>query len=329
MRVMTLVFVLALAAVLAIPAMAEGYGSTSSPPAATTESMMESTTTTTVMTTSTDPLVMATVTHHYGFDSAMVSSLQAKGYTAADFAPLGNLSMRTGKPKSELAALHDQGMSWSQIATRYNVSMSDMKMPMQMPMQMQMAMMMSPEVDAYNSAFAMQYFGLSDSQIASLKAQGLTWGEIYMTANLAQRAGRPVTEIASLRQQGLTWNDIGGRYNIAMTDVSKPFVLVPSRVAGVTAQVGMVSRPLPIYDRDGVLVLTEQDAQFYMRAGYSWRDIAIATNIARETRVPVSDLLRMSLNQPWSQISRTYGLNPDRMDDIDYYPFSRERAPGY
>lgn len=319
MRGMKLVFVLSLAAVLALPAMAAGPGS---PPAAgATESTMESTTSSTVVTMESDPLIMSTVTQYYGFDPATVCSLQAKGYTTSDFAALGNLCMRVGKPMSEFVALRDQGMSWSQIATRYNVSMSDMNTPMPM------AVMMSPEVDAYNRAFAIQYFGLSDSQITSFRAQGMTWGEVYMTANLAQRIGRPATEIASLRQQGISWNDIGSRYNIAMTDISKPFAPAPARVAGVTAQVGMVSRPLPIYGKGGSIVLTEQDAQFYMRAGHSWKDIAKAAGIARETGVPVYDLLRMSINRSWTELARTYGLNPDMVLDTDYYPFSKEKMP--
>ncbi|MDO8588230.1 MAG: hypothetical protein Q7T82_14475 [Armatimonadota bacterium] len=337
MRAMTLIFVLALAAMLAMPVFAEGYGSSSPaegamesatpaptaaaapacPPGQTPAAAVTTTTTTTMTSVEYDPLVTATIVRTYALDPATVSQLQARGYTNTDLAVLGNLSVRTGKPVSELVALRDRGMSWSDIASRYNIARADLMMPM--------VAMMAPEVDAYSRQFARQYFGLSDTEITALRAQGMGWGEVFMTANLALRTNQSVSQIASLRSQGFTWTEIGSRYNVTVADISMPFV-PPGRVAGVTVEVSPVSRPLPIVNRNGQIVLTEQDARFFEKSGYTWRDIAIAANISKRTGTPVHDLLRMRDNgRTWSQISRDMGLNADDMMDVSDYPFRGAR----
>ncbi|MDO8684493.1 MAG: hypothetical protein Q7N50_13545 [Armatimonadota bacterium] len=327
MRAMTLMLVLALAAMPAMPAVAAGYG-TSEPAqgaAGSSSSTMESmpaetpattsTTTTTMMTTTmsqSDPLVISSLSRFYGFDQATISQLQAKGYMASDFAMVGNLSARTGRPVSEFVQLRDQGMSWMEIAQRYNVSMTDMMAAMPM---------MSPEVESYNRSFVSQYFGLSSSQIDTLRMQGMNWADIYFAANLAARTNRPVSEIASLRMQGMSWSDIGGRYNVASSDLSRPFI--SPRVAGVTAMV-MPSPQAPILSMSGEPVLTPRDAQLYRKMGYDWRSIAIATNIALRTGDSVRDILRMTdRGMTWPMVAREYGLDPKDVIDVSNYPYAR------
>jgi hypothetical protein len=349
MRVMILILVLALA-IIAVPVAAQDYGTTS-PPAASSSSSTPSDqatpapsetpapsmeaapapsmapqpapptstmTTTTSMSSMTDsePLVVATVIRYYNIDPATAAQLQAKGYTARDFAMLGNLSSRTGKPVSEFVGLRSQNMSWSDIASRYQVSMSDMIVPT--------AMMMSPEVDAYNRQFANQYFGISDAEITALRAQGMPWGQIYMTANLAHRANQPVSQIAALHSQGLSWVEIGSRYSIASADISSPFMMT-GRVAGVAAQVGPMAWQAPIYDRAGSVVLTQRDAWVYRRLGYSWSELAFASNISRRACIPIDVVLRsVDAGKTYTRIALDYGV--DTRDAMDYsdYPFTHE-----
>lgn len=152
---------------------------------------------------------------------------------------------------------------------------------------------MAPESENFNRQFAKQYFGLSDSEVQSLRTGGMTWGDIYTAANLANRSGRSVTEVASWRNQGLSWTEIGSRYNVAAADISTPFMVRRGSVAGVTEQV-MGGRPAPILNKSGSVILTETDAYYLRRQGYSWQDIAVAANIARHTGKPVSDILKMT-----------------------------------
>jgi len=331
MRVMTLTTVLALFAILAMPVVAADYdtaapGSAEStapamelapaPPAAMESAPVTTTTTTVVTSTQYEPLVTTTIVRFYNLDATLVSQLQAKGYTATDIALIGNLSARTGKPTSEFIILHDQGVSWPDIAGRFNVAIVDLNAPMMVAV--------SPEVDQFNIAFVKDRFGLSDADIVALRAQGLTWGDIYMTANLAQRAHQPVSQIALLRSQGLSWVEIGSRYNIASSDLTTVFI-IPGRVAGVAIEVPLAMGPTAIYNKNGLVVLTDQDARLFERMGYSWRDIAVATNIAKRTGEPVDDLLRVrDSGHTWRQISLERGLNADSMMNVSDYPFTRE-----
>jgi len=346
MRVMILILVLALA-LIAVPVLAQGYGTTSPPagsdssstpsaeatPAPVTETpepSMEAapaptmepasstgtmTTTTTMPSTESDPLLVATVIRYYNIDPATAAQLQAKGYTARDFAMLGNLSARTGKPISEFVDLSNQNMSWSDMASRYHVSAGDMAVP---------TAMMSPEVDAYNRQFANQYFGLSDTEITTFRAQGKPWGEIYMTANLAHRANQSASQIASLRSQGLSWAEIGSRYDVASSDISKPFIM-PGRVAGVAAQVSPMAWQIPIYDRAGNVVLTQREAWAYQKLGYTWQELAFASNVSRRACVPIDPILRsIDAGRIYPQVARDYGLDPRDVMDYSDYPFTHE-----
>jgi hypothetical protein len=362
MRVMILILVLALA-IIAVPVLAQGYGSTSPPasstpsseaapaPPDTSEPSMEasptpsmestppatspptaetpaiqptpapatstmSTTTTMSSTTESQPLVMSTVIRYYNIDPVIAAQLQAKGYTANDFAMLGNLSARSGKPISEFVGLRDKNVSWSDIADRYHVSAVDMGVPT--------AMMMSPDVDAYNRQFANQYFGLSDAEVTTLRAQGMSWGEVYMTANLARRSSQPVSQIASLRSQGVSWVDIGSRYDVASSDISSPFA-ISGRVAGVATEVTPMAYPIPIYDKAGNIVLTQRDAWIYQNMGYTWRDLAFASNVSRSSGVPIDAVLRsMDTGKPWPWIARDYRVHSERAMDLSDYPFTHE-----
>jgi hypothetical protein len=189
-----------------------------------------------------------------------------------------------------------------------------------------MAMMTPPpEVEAFNRQFVKQYFGVSDADVSDLRSKGLSWAELYMAANLAQRTSQPITKIALLRSQGQSWTDIGNTFNVAYVDLSMPFSS-PSRVAGVTSEVIMVDRPLPIVSKSGIVILTRQDAWMYRRMGYTWRDIAFATNISSRCDVPVSDILRRASasGYMWRWVALGYGQDPDVVMDVSQYPFSRE-----
>lgn len=187
-----------------------------------------------------------------------------------------------------------------------------------------MAVAMSPEVDAYNRQFARQYFGLSDADVTALRTQGMTWGEIYLSANVAQRCHQPVSRIASLRSQGLSWTEIGSRYNVASSDLTTVYV-IPGRVAGIAAEVPIGMYPSAIYNKNGMVVLTAVDVRFFERMGFSWREIAVATNIAKLTGESVDDILRIEASgKTWSQICLERGLNPDSIMNVNDFPFNKE-----
>ncbi|MEN6521997.1 MAG: hypothetical protein ABFD46_12710 [Armatimonadota bacterium] len=181
----------------------------------------------------------------------------------------------------------------------------------------------SPEVEQFNLNLATTTFTVDSASVIALRQAGWTWADIYMLAHIANQANRPILEIANLRSQGLSYSNIGQRYNLTMAQLITPSV-IRTRVAGFVGEYGYQ----PIYyktDLWGNPVLTRYDAEKLSRMGYDWRNIAIAANISAETGVSMSDIMSWAdRGYTWQQISRQYGVDPDKVMDVSKYPFSRE-----
>jgi hypothetical protein len=183
----------------------------------------------------------------------------------------------------------------------------------------------SSEVEMFNTNNCVSQFNVDRTSVQQLRANGWTWGDIYMMSNIANKTHRPLLEIANLRSQNLAWVDIANRYNLTALDITSSPVIM-TRVAGYTAEYGY----MPIYYRTdpwGNPVLTRYDAERLSRLGYSWQDIAVATNISARTGARVDDVLAWTdRGYTWPQIAREYGLSPRRIMDVSQYPFAR--VPG-
>lgn len=180
------------------------------------------------------------------------------------------------------------------------------------------------ESDAFNRSFISQYYSIPESQLVELRDMGYSWDQISMMANAAALTNQPITQIAALRNQGMSWGQIADRYNVAYADLTRPVrmrtvtAMRPALGAGPMA-------PMYIYDRAGNVLLTADEANRYCKMGYDWMDIAVATNISRDTGVPVNMILQEMRTGAltWDTITQRYSVSLDSALNIEGYPFDR------
>lgn len=77
-----------------------------------------------------------------------------------------------------------------------------------------------------------------------------------------------------------------------------------------------------ITDRYGNVVLTAYDDARLKKQGYTWQDIAMASNISAYTGEPIYDVLQnRGYGTTWPQWAVRYGVDPRRITDVSCYPF--------
>lgn len=260
-----------------------------------------------------DEIADACMAKSLGLSTQQVTQLRMQGMSYSDIATAQAIAMKSGCPLSEVVAHYQTDKNWSDVAKRYNLSMSDIAM---------VPMVSTPEMEAFNRRFISQYYGIPESQLVQLRQQGFSWDEINLIANASVRTGQPVATIASLRSQGMSWQDIANRYNVALSDLTSPTMRV------------VVARPIPagagpvattaMYDSEGNVLLTLDHAQRLYKMGYDWLDVAIAANMYDATGIPIRQWL-MWIRQGafWPTLATRYGVPYEFAFDVTRYPFPR------
>lgn len=257
----------------------------------------------------------------YGLSQQMVNTLRAQGLTNQDIAMASAISARTNTPLSQVVTeWQNANKDWTTVARAHNLSMSDLT---------SMPTMTSSDEETFNQSFIANYYGIPSSAITSLRNQGYSWSEINMMANASARTGASIQQIASMRAQGMSWNDIAQRYNMTANQLLAPVatrqVAVSTMPTGVMVPAGagpMV--PGNIFDESGNIILTQSMAFQLYASGYDWMDVAIAANIARNSRVPIREVLtELNTGQTWPQIVSSYGMAPECAFNVCDYPFPR------
>jgi uncharacterized protein (DUF433 family) len=176
-------------------------------------------------------------------------------------------------------------------------------------------------VDQFNSNFVTSNFGISPTTVADLHSR-YDWGTIYFMANLSRQTGRPISEIAALADQGMSCSDIANRYNVAMAApaVCPPIGAGPA-VAVQPATCSWIGGP------GGYVSLTPFEARRLSKMGYTWQDIAVATNISMQTGDPVYQILQWTdRGWTWNQVAREYGVDVDYAMNIGGFPYQQLAA---
>ncbi len=260
-----------------------------------------------------DEIEDACMAKSLGLSTQQVAQLRMQGMSYSDIAMAQAIAIKSGYPLDEVVAHYRTDKNWSDVAKRYNLSMSDISM---------VPMISTPEMEAFNRRFISQYYGIPESQLVQLRQQGFSWEEINLIANASVRTGQSVTTIASLRSQGMSWQDIANRYNVALSDLTSPAMRV------------VAARPIPVgagpvvaavmYDSKGNVLLTLDQAQRLYKMGYDWLDVAIATNMYEATGIPVRQWL-MWIRQGafWPNLATRYGVPYEFAFDVTRYPFPR------
>lgn len=183
-----------------------------------------------------------------------------------------------------------------------------------------------PANDMFQRQVIAQRFNLTNDQILALRMQGWSYSDIALVANIASRCNRPVSDISNMLLEGQSFDQIASSCN---TTVAMLFEPVPvEAVAGFRAEVtptpGVPTAPT-CYQRypNGRCVVSRRDWEDLYKRGYTWREVAIAANIAVRTGEQVDDILYMTRVQGLTlrQIAIDRGLRVDDVMDVSAWPF--------
>lgn len=190
-----------------------------------------------------------------------------------------------------------------------------------------------PSDESYQMAIVQQRYGLSNDQVINLRMQGFSFDRIALMANAASQCNKSVNDIASMLMQGQTWDQIASSCNTTVAALMQPVPMqavagfVGEVTPGMAAAPGMVQVPV-VYRRyaNGRAVVTQDMWNMLADQGYSWRDVAVAANIAAVTGEDVHNLLRMVRIQgrTWRSIIVERGMDPDETMDVSQWPFGEE-----
>ncbi len=251
----------------------------------------------------------------FNVDKSTLSELRSQGLSNSDIAVACAIATNSGTPLRQVVAEYLTCRDWPQVAKNHRLSMSDL---------MNLPMMADADVETFNRTFIVGYYSIPESDVAQMRKNGLDWGEICMIANAAARTGQSPKQIATMRKQGMSWAQIAEKYNISRADITKP--VRPLVVAVTTPPQAGAGPQMPclIYNQDGQIVLTLDQALWYYKRGYDWLDVAVAANIASVTGYPISFILQLSkTGATWQDLIYKFGVGPDTAFNVCNYPFPR------
>lgn len=165
----------------------------------------------------------AFLSSYYGLSSAAISNLRAQGFTWGEINFISNVAARTQRPITEIAAWRMQGATWPEIASRYNVALTDITTPL-MPTSRVAGFvgettMMTSTMPPY---YLTDRYGnpvLTPIDAQSFMQRGYDWRSIAVAANISARTGVPVGEILAMTDRGMTFTQIALEYGLRPENV--------------------------------------------------------------------------------------------------------------
>lgn len=163
----------------------------------------------------------------FGVDKQSVMSLRQAGWAWGDINLIAQIASRSGQPLTTIASWRSQGLSWADIASRYNLTAMDITMPS----------LVTTRVAGFVAEYGYQpiYYRtdpwgnpvLTRYEARRLSRLGYNWQSIAVAANIAAEAGVSVQEVLAWTDRGYTWTQIARQYAVdprKVTDISKyPF----------------------------------------------------------------------------------------------------------
>lgn len=146
------------------------------------------------------------------------------------------ISQHSGASLDEVVRMKKSGMSFDDIASRYNLKLSDIEKEHTAPPSQgtQAAPSGSSTVPdkTYREAPSSRRvnrkaqklsdeFNVPADEVMRLHDRGLSWKEVRHALFISEQSGRPVNEIVGLKESGMSWDDIAARYNVNLKDEGK------------------------------------------------------------------------------------------------------------
>ncbi len=185
-----------------------------------------------------------------------------------------------------------------------------------------------PENEMFQQQLAMQRWDLTSDQFMALRMDGLMYSDINLVSNIASRCNRTPTQVAAdYMMWGGNLSRLADTCNMTVAQLLMPVPMVA--VAGSIQEMSPESTTMiPGYylkRPNGQVVVSRADWMRHQSAGYTWREVAMAANIAKRTGISVGDILRINKVQGkgFSQIALDHGLRPSAVMDVSRWPWER------
>lgn len=247
-------------------------------------------------------------------DQCTLDRLRAAGWKTPDIVMAAVISMRSGVAIDDVLAQYKSCSNWRDVAKQYNLSVADV---------MKFRLTSDGDMEAFNTAILTQCYCIAECDTAALRAKGLSWSEICMSATAAVNTGQTIMTIADLRAQGMSWDDIACKFNVAPPAILKPASMRSVAIVTPTpAGAGPMAYPMNVRDYSGNIIMTEDMAERWYKRGYDWIDVAIATNIAMNTGYPVGQvLLLLNSGRTWRELAAWFSVCPEVAFNVCSWPF--------
>lgn len=137
-------------------------------------------------------------------------------------------------------------------------------------------------------------FGIDQSTILHYNANGMSFKDISHAAFLANASGKSINDVISHKTVDNTWKDVSATMGITKEQLH---VARQNMIAtGLNKKIGL--------DKQSTLDLLNQ--------GYHPQDIAIASQLAKNTHKSISEVLSMKqINNRWVTVANTLGVDKE------------------
>lgn len=135
------------------------------------------------------------------------------------------ISQHSGASLDEVVRLKLSGLSFEDIATRYNLKLEDIeKMHVEKGKRdetIREAPAQTPRRVHRKAQRLADDYEVSSDEIMRLHDRGLSWKEVRQALFIAEQSGRPLDEIVGLKESGMDFDDIAERYDVNLKDEPK------------------------------------------------------------------------------------------------------------
>lgn len=159
------------------------------------------------------------ISQYYSVSSADIDQLRKQGYSWGEINMMANASMKTNQPIQQIAMDRSQGMTWTQIANKYNVALTDVCTPATIrsvttvrPYGAGPAPVIGVPPVMYDNVGNVM---LTEDQATRFYRMGYDWTDVAIAANISRETGVPIRQVLSeIRPGGKTWPAVASDYGV-------------------------------------------------------------------------------------------------------------------